>query len=89
MLADALAAAPVAWEREDFGNNVVIAGTDGWTNGYDADQWYGTQGVAATLTDHNATDDDPDAWRNWLIRGPVRPTGRGIGATSNSGVAGS
>ena len=68
-IATAFAGTPIAWERDDFGADAVIAGTDGWTNGYEADAWWGTQGVAATLTDHN-TVDDPLAWRNWLIRGP-------------------
>lgn len=72
----ASAATPLAWERDDFGEQVELDGTDGWSAGYAADAWWadaydpgdGRVTFALSLTDHNVTD-DPEAARNWLIRG--------------------
>jgi hypothetical protein len=66
----ALAATPLAWERDDFGQSVPLAGSDGWENGYDADPWWGIDGGAWSITDHNGgTYGSGDAADNWLIRG--------------------
>jgi len=66
----ARAATPLAWERDDFGQNVALAGTDGWENGYFADTWWAIDGVARSITDDNGGSwGSGGAVDNWLIRG--------------------
>ncbi|MBW2257390.1 MAG: hypothetical protein JRI25_22720, partial [Deltaproteobacteria bacterium] len=66
----ALAATPLAWERDDFGQGHALAGTDGWSNGYAADPWWATDGAAWSITDDNGgAYGSGEAVDNWIIRG--------------------
>jgi len=66
-----------AWEMSSFGDREgsVMAGRDGWVNGYEPDPWWGTNDVALTATDDNNGDGGGDrygsGWAadNWIVRG--------------------
>lgn len=66
-------AAPLEiWSRDTFPDQ-DLAGTDGWTNGYDDDPWSGSRSTNSLLPQ---TDDNGGAFGdggphdNWLVRGP-------------------
>lgn len=72
LLSPAAVAAPIeAWSRTEFPAGVV-AGNDGWTNGYSNDGWWGQQGTLFGSTDDN---DNANSYGNnnprdnWLVRG--------------------
>lgn len=60
------------WRRDTFGDAVPLAGTDGWINGYDGDQWF-SDGDAFTNSDDEVLFVDTfgtgTAMDNWLVRG--------------------
>ena len=76
-MATAQAGEIMAWERDDFDGDEqnLLAGSDGWANGYAGDPWWGRDGIAASLSDDSIQDSSGShygsGWAadNWLIRG--------------------
>ena len=73
----ALAGDLPSWSRFDFPSNRSMAGRDGWSGGFEFDEWYGANNgrLAASSTDYNNSDSSREGYGsgwpadNWLIRG--------------------
>ncbi len=78
VLKSALAGTIDAWSYDDFPTDGDgIAGTDGWDNGYDEDEWLGAESGrdvwAYSATDHTSGGNfgDGSALDNWLVNPAV------------------
>ena len=59
-----------AFDYPDYPATTYMAGVDGWSSGYAADEWYANEYYVASATDDNV-DDDPDAKNNWFTNSAI------------------